>query len=135
GIGLARFVRPVLRASWPVLLVITLLMLFVWPWGNRNTYDLRDRYQQRSDLSRVAPGMFQTSSDGRRVFFIERDGADSVNAKNVFILTRGERSEAVTSARSGRLETEDGDRYLVLERGQRNEVNAQTQEKTLARFE
>lgn len=135
GIGLGRFVRPVLRASWPVLLIITLLMLFVWPWGNRNTYDLRDRYAQRSDLSRVAPGIFQTSSDGRRVFFIERDGADGVNARNVFILTRSDRSEAVTSAHTGRLERDGDDRFLVLERGQRNEVNSQTNEKTLARFE
>ena len=70
GVGLPRFVRPVLRTAWPVLLVAALLLLFVWPWGNRNSLDLRDRYQQRSDLSRVAPGVFQTSSDGKRVFFV-----------------------------------------------------------------
>ena len=34
GVGLTRFVRPVLRVSLPVLLVIALLMLFVWPWEN-----------------------------------------------------------------------------------------------------
>jgi lipopolysaccharide export system permease protein len=74
--------------AWPVLLVVALLLLFVWPWGNRNSQELRDRYEQRSDLSRVAPGVFQTSSDGRRVFFVEREGADGVNARNVFILSR-----------------------------------------------
>jgi len=30
GVGLARFVRPVLRTAWPVLLVVALLLLFVW---------------------------------------------------------------------------------------------------------
>jgi len=75
GLPLSRFVRPVLRMAWPVLLVIALLLLFVWPWGNRSSLELRERYQQRSDLSRVTPGVFQTSSDGTRVFFIER-GAD-----------------------------------------------------------
>src|SRR4029453_4604021 len=34
GVSLQRFVRPVLRTSWPVLLVVGVLMAFVWPWGN-----------------------------------------------------------------------------------------------------
>jgi lipopolysaccharide export system permease protein len=135
GIGLARFVRPVLRTTWPVLLVIALLLLFAWPWGNRSSLELRDRYQQRSDLARVAPGVFQSSSDGRRVFFVERESADGVNARNVFILTQNERGEAVTSARGGRLENAGGDRYLVLERGQRNEVHAKDGARTLSSFE
>ena len=94
GVGLSRFVRPVLRTAWPVLLVIGMLLLFVWPWGNRNSLELRERYQQRSDLSRVAPGVFQTSSDGQRVFFIERESGDGINARNVFILTNQEQGEA-----------------------------------------
>jgi lipopolysaccharide export system permease protein len=135
GLGLARFVRPVLHTTWPVLLVVALLLLFAWPWGNRNSIDLRDRYQQRGDLARVAPGVFQTSSDGRRVFFVERESADGVNARNVFILTRQDEGEAVTSARSGRLESEGDDRFLVLERGQRNDVNLKTGTRTLSSFE
>jgi lipopolysaccharide export system permease protein len=138
GIGLARFVRPVLRTSWPVLLAVAVLLLVVWPWGNRNSLELRDRYQQRSDLSRVTPGVFQASSDGLRVFFIERDSgkaADTGQARNVFILTQQAHGEAVTSARSGRLETEGDDRYLVLDRGQRNDVDQQSGERTLSSFE
>jgi lipopolysaccharide export system permease protein len=135
GVGIRRFVRPVLRTSWPVLLVVALLMLFVWPWGNRNSLELRDRYQQRSDLSRVTPGVFQTSSDGRRVFFVERESTDGVNARNVFILQQLDHSESVTSARSGRLEREGDDRVLVLERGQRNDIDLKTQEKSLSSFE
>jgi lipopolysaccharide export system permease protein len=135
GIGLSSFVRPVLHMSWPVLLVVGLLLLFVWPWGHRSSLELRERYQQRSDLSRVTPGVFQTSSDGRRVFFIERETADGVNARNVFILSAQENSESVTSARRGRLERDGDDRFLVLERGQRNDVDTQTGEKTLSSFE
>jgi len=135
GVGLARFVRPVLRTSWPVLLVVAVLVVFVWPWGNRNSLDLRDRYQQRGDLSRVAPGVFQTSSDGSRVFFVERERPDSIDARNVFILSQAEHAESVTSAKRGHLENEDGDRFLVLERGQRNDVDLATNEKTLSSFE
>ena len=135
GIGVPRFVRPVLAVCWPVLLVVGLLLLFAWPWGNRNSLDLRDRYQQRSDLARVTPGIFQTSSDGRRVFFVERESPDGINARNVFILTQQTRGEAVTSARSGRLDTEGADRYLVLERGQRNEIDSTNGSRTLSSFE
>ena len=135
GVGLSRFVRPVLRTSWPVLLVVAALLLFVWPWGNRNSIDLRDRYQQRSDLSRVAPGVFQTSSDGRRVFFVERESADGVNARNVFVLTQQDKGESVTTARSGRLESEGDDRFMVLERGQRNDTDVKSGDHTLSSFD
>ena len=135
GVGIGRFVRPVLRTAWPVLLVVALLVLFVWPWGNRASLELRERYQQRSDLARVTPGVFQTSSDGSRVFFVERESLDGVNARNVFILTRGGQTESVTSARAGRLEREGDDRFLVLERGQRNSADLASGDRVLASFE
>lgn len=135
GVGLSRFVRPVLRTCWPVLTVIGMLLVFVWPWGNRQSQELRERYQQRSDLSRVAPGVFQSSSDGQRVFFIERDPGDAAAARNVFILSRIPGNESVTTARSGHLQAEGEDRYLVLDAGQRNEIDLRGSDKTLARFE
>jgi lipopolysaccharide export system permease protein len=119
----------------PVLLVIGLLALFVWPWQNQRSVELKERFERRSDLSRVAPGQFQTSSDGRRVFFIERDAADSRTGRNVFILSSMPETESVTSARSGRIEMQGDDRVLMLTRGQQNEENLKSGEKTLARFE
>ena len=135
GLGLTRFVRPVLRTAWPVLLVIGLLLAFAWPWGNRSSLELRAVYQQRGDLARVAPGVFQSSSDGRRVFFIERDSADAAVARNVFVMSVQNGVESVTSAHSGHIERQGDERFLVLENGQRSDVNAGTGETTLARFE
>jgi lipopolysaccharide export system permease protein len=135
GVGLTRFIKPVLATAWPVLLVVALLLLFAWPWVNRSSQDLRDRYQQRGDLSRVTPGVFQSSRDGQRVFFVERDSADGVNARNVFILSRNDDGESVTTARSGRLEADGEQRVLVLERGQRNDIATRSGERSLASFE
>ncbi|MEQ1807464.1 MAG: LPS export ABC transporter permease LptF [Burkholderiaceae bacterium] len=135
GVSLARFVRPVLRMSVPVLLVVALLALFVWPWVNKRSIEIRERFERRSDLSRVAPGQFQTSSDGRRVFFIERDSADGRVGRNVFILSTTPRSESVTSAHSGRIEVEGFDRYLLLDKGQSNEQNLVDGSKTLSSFD
>jgi len=135
GVSLSRFVRPVLRMSWPVMLVVLLLALFVWPWVNQRGEELKGRYERRSDLSRVAAGQFQSSADGRRVFFIERDTQDARIGHNVFVLTRQGDTEAVTSARAGRIEFEGAQRFILLERGQRNEEDLKSGERTLARFE
>jgi len=135
GVSLSRFVRPVMRMSWPVMLVVLLLALFVWPWVNQRGVELKDRYERRSDLSRVAAGQFQSSADGRRVFFIERDTDDARVGRNVFILTLQGDTEAVTSARAGHIEFEGADRFILLERGQRNEENLKSGDRTLARFE
>lgn len=136
GVGMGRVVRPVLRAMTPLVLVIAALTAWGWPWVNSQTQELRERHAQRSDVARVTPGLFQSSADGNRVFFVERDPAGGTLARNVFIVARDGATESVTSARSGRLETgADGERYVVLDRGQRNEVDGATGEKSLARFE
>lgn len=135
GVGLGRFVRPVLWTALPVLIVVAACMLLLWPWVNQQSVELRERYSQRSDFSRVAPGVFQSSADGRRVFFVERESPDGVSARNVFILTRQGPEESVISARSGRLEREGDARFLVLESGQRNQADARTGEHVLSRFD
>jgi lipopolysaccharide export system permease protein len=55
GVPLARFVRPVAAMAWPVVLLVAVLALFVWPWQNAQSNELKDRFERRSDLSRVAP--------------------------------------------------------------------------------
>jgi lipopolysaccharide export system permease protein len=96
---------------------------------------LKDRFEQRADISRVAPGQFQTSGDGQRVFFIDRDASDGSTGRSVFILSKRNDLESVTTAKTGRLEVQSGDRYLLLDKGQRNDENMSTGEKTLSRFE
>src|ERR1700712_2857674 len=106
GVGLSRFVRPVLRTSWPMLAVVLVLALVAGPWANRQGAELRERFERRSDLSRVAPGQFQTSSDGLRTFFIERAAQDSRIGHNVFILSTARDTESVVTARAGRITME-----------------------------
>ncbi|HVO06395.1 MAG TPA: LPS export ABC transporter permease LptF [Burkholderiaceae bacterium] len=134
GVALTRFIAPVLRVSWPVQLVVAILVLVVWPWGNRSTNELRERYEQRSDLSRVTPGVFQTSRDGRSVFFIDKRSDEAMNARGVFVLSNGQRDESLTSARSAHLESIGNDRFLVLDSGQRNQLDRNSGERTLASF-
>ena len=135
GLSLARTTRPVLWTAAPALAMIAVLIMVAWPWVNLQTIELKERFERRSDVSRVAPGLFQSSSDGQRVFFIDRDSVESRQARNVFILSRLRDTESVTTARSGSVVSEGSDRFVVLDRGQRNEVNQATGERALARFE
>ncbi|WP_159310144.1 LptF/LptG family permease, partial [Klebsiella pneumoniae] len=80
------------------------------PWSNQQVQQLRAQYSQRSDIDRIAPGEFQESSDGSRVFFIDKDTPGAQAASNVFIVTTQADSESVTSARSARLVVENGQR-------------------------
>ena len=121
GRGLSAFLRPLFRFAWPVLVVITLLALVIWPWANQQTQDMKDRYGKRGDLERVAPGQFQESASGNRVFFLDKDTPDNKSGKNIFISTTEKGRETVTSARSGRIVTRGEDQFLQLNDGQRLE--------------
>ncbi|MES2412928.1 MAG: LPS export ABC transporter permease LptF [Pseudomonadota bacterium] len=122
GRGLAGFLRPLFRFSWPVLLIIALTSLFVWPWTNQQTKDMKERYEGRSDLDRIAPGQFQESSNGNRVFFIDRDASTATkSSSNVFIAANERGKSSVTTARAGRIDTKGDTQVLVLENGQRME--------------
>lgn len=136
GRSLGGLLGPLMRFSWPVLVVITLMVFFVWPWANQQTDELRDRFEQRGDLDRVAPGQFQESSSGRRVFFIDKDTADGTEGRNIFISSiEDDGSENVTSARSAKLETIDGRQMLVLSNGQRLDTQPETGDLKVSEFE
>ena len=122
GKSLMSFLKPLFRFAWPVLLIILVASLFVWPWTNQQTRDMQERYGNRSDLDRVAPGQFQESSNGTRVFFIDRDTSiDRKSTNSVFIAATEKGKSSITTARSGRIDSSAEGQMLILENGQRVE--------------
>ena len=121
GQGLAGFLRPLFHFAWPVLMVISLMAIFVWPWTNQQTRDMQSRYEKRGDLDRITPGVFQESSSGNRVFFIDRELAGEQASNNVFIAATEKGKSSVTTAQSGRIETRGDAQFLMLSNGQRLE--------------
>ncbi len=122
GRGLMSFLPPLLRFSWPILLFILCLTVWVWPWSNQQIQQLKDRFEQRGDLERVSPGEFQESSNGQRVFFIDKTVPNDSEGKNVFVATNTPTGQTVTSAQSGHVQWLNDDRYLMLSGGQRLEI-------------
>jgi lipopolysaccharide export system permease protein len=95
---------------------------------------MRDRYEKRGDIARIEPGQFQESANGERVFFIEKGISGSQVGNNVFIAQQKNNKESITSARSGRIEVMNGEKFLVLENGQRLEKVADKPDLTVAAF-
>lgn len=124
GLGLAQFLRPLFRFSWPILLIISFMALFAWPWSNAQVKEMQRHYEQRGDLDRITPGQFQESSSGNRVFFIDRQLVGQNVSNNVFIAATEKGKSSITTARSGKIKVEGDQQFLMLENGQRleNEV-------------
>lgn len=135
GVRLTRLIKPMMQMAWPVVAGLALLVLLARPWSQQQNQVLKERFERRSDISRVAPGQFQASADGRRVFFIDSHSDGQSIGHNVFIVLTNEQQEAVVSAREGTVETRDGLRYLNLVDGERTETNLATGEKSRSRFD
>lgn len=134
GRGLASLIKPLFQFAWPILVVILALALFILPWAFGRIEDLRDKYEKRGDIARIEPGQFQESANGDRVFFIEKDAKDKQSGNNVFIATKEQGKETITSAQSGRIEIIGPDKFLVLENGQRLEKTTGKPDLTISMF-
>ena len=135
GRGIASLIKPLLQFAWPILVAIFSLAFLLLPWAYGRIEDFRFQYERRSDIARIEPGQFQESAQGDRVFFIEKDNASSEVGHNVFIATRENGKEAVTSAKKGRIEVTANGKVLVLEKGQRLERDLNSTDLTISHFD
>ena len=135
GVGLARFIRPVVATSWPVVVLVGILMLWVWPWSYGQYNELRQRFEQRADVLRASPGQFQSSGDGHRVFFVEKAASAAAGGgRNVFIMSDAGTRESVAVSQSGKIENIGTDRFLVLDSGHMEQNDKTSGEHTHVEF-
>ncbi len=135
GLSLSKFLKPLWQFCWPVVLTISLLAIFAWPWSNTQTQYLKDRFEKRSDIERVAPGQFQESASNQTVFFIEKKKDIHDQATSVFISKMQDGIETITTAKSGSVEFLRNDKFLNLYQGQQTILNHKTGEIRLTEFE
>jgi lipopolysaccharide export system permease protein len=122
GQSLLAWIRPVLRFAAPMVLLIAVLALLITPWAGQQLEESKQRFRQRDDVSRVAPGRFIESSGAQRVFFVESVDLQGATVRNLFVSHRSQGREGVIVAREGVIEAgPNGDRYLVLLNGRRYE--------------
>ncbi|HKQ31138.1 MAG TPA: LptF/LptG family permease, partial [Burkholderiales bacterium] len=111
--------RPMSMLTLAVAVAITGFSLFFNPWASARMERLKvEREQQRQPVN-IAPGVFNETSGGSRIFYAERVERGGGAMGNVFIggIERGD--ESVMVARSGysHIDQRTGDNFLVLADG------------------
>lgn len=122
GLSVASLIRPILNFALPLILIILLLALFVWPWANRESTIISQRFQQRSDVSMVTAGQFKESAKAARVFFIEELDLDKSEVKNIFAAENKNGRLSIAVASTGFIQNAaGGEKSIVLNNGRRYE--------------
>ncbi|SPB18076.1 LPS export ABC transporter permease LptF [Caballeronia novacaledonica] len=120
GVSQTQLIKPIAVFSTPIIILIMFFAFVGWPWSNQQSKLIKQRFQQRDEVSLLAPGQFRESPSSHRVFFIEKMSPDQGHVENVFVTsTEGGKVNVIVS-KNGHTETRpDGDRFIVLDNGRR----------------
>ena len=122
GLGLTRWLRPVMRFVVPVALIVGITSLFITPWANRQSSEFKARFEQRNEVARVTPGQFRESADGSKVFFVEGFDPSTASVQNVLVNSARDGKVSVIVSKTGHIERqENGDDFLIMNNGRRYE--------------
>lgn len=126
GQSLRSLIRPVWRFLWPILVLVSLVSLFLAPWARQQSEALRQGFEAREEARRIAPGQFEESQSGKRVFFVENPEADSSELGLVFVVTREPSGrESVLMASSGHFFSDaQGQPWVRVRDGTRTDLAA-----------
>ncbi|RKP44829.1 LPS export ABC transporter permease LptF [Trinickia fusca] len=120
GVSLTRLIKPIAQFAAPIILLIAFFAYVGWPWSNAQSKLIRARFQQRDEVSLLAPGQFRESAASQRVFFVEKMTPDQSHVENVFVTGTENGKVNVVVSQNGHTETmKDGSRFVVLENGRR----------------
>lgn len=136
GVSLKDWVGPVLRCAVPTAVIIAVLTLFASPWAYRQISEYRQRFEQRSDLSKVTVGEFIETEGGARVFFAEGPKQPGQEMGNIIARVIDPEWLSVVTAEGAHIEyKENGDRFLVLSEGHRYDLKPGQPEFRLVDFD
>jgi lipopolysaccharide export system permease protein len=136
GLSITKWIRPIIVFALPVVAVISLLSLLVMPWATHKGEDFKTQLKSRDELSSISPGVFKESNSGDRVYFVEAFDELGNIVKNIFVQSTQHQKTGVVVASVGRREkVENGDNFLVLEKGRRYEGKPNSAEVSTTEFE
>ena len=106
------------------------------PWATQKVEDYRVQLKSRDELSAINPGVFKESNNGERVYFVESFDQLGNVVKNVFVQsTQHKKTGVIVSSNGSRIKAENGDNFLLLEKGRRYEGKPNSAEISTTEFE
>lgn len=136
GLGITKWVRPIINFATPVIIIIALLSFFVMPWATQKIEDYRVQLKSRDESSSISPGVFKESNNGERVYFVESFDQLGNVVKNVFVQSTQHQKTGIIVAKQGRrFIAENDDSFILLEKGRRYQGKPNTAEISSTEFE
>ena len=156
GLSLLAWVWPVLRFALPVVLLSAFISVVVSPWATQQAALYNITFEKRDDIARIAAGQFRESAGGTRVFYVQEVDEKAGAVKRVFVRIDAPpaansaaanppgmvaapsplaRDQILVLADTGRIQNRDGQRYLVLEKGRRYDIDGVSPAARLMEFE
>jgi lipopolysaccharide export system permease protein len=115
GLPLTAWIRPVMTFAAPLVATIAVLAFVLSPWALSESSDFRGKLSTRKDAGQVSPGVFQESSTGDRVIFVEGSPMTRVTCATSSSAKRGQTAwESRWPAGVIRKSPQNGDRFIVL---------------------
>lgn len=126
GIDGNRILRNVLMFSGVMAVLTGTLALFVVPDVLSGRYEIEQKAKMAANTTGLVAGSFKESQSGDWTFYSQKLSQDKSHMENIFIEIHRDEKPLIFRAERGRfdIETESGDKYLVLEDGYRYEGNA-----------
>jgi len=139
GVALTDWFRPILRFALPIVLAVAALSLFLAPWAILESANYRSQIETKSNSVPLSPGIFRevtAGSHASRVIFVEKLDEETGTFSNIFTSLVQDGRLGVVVANSGQQETlANGDRFLMLDKGHRYEVEPGTPEFRIMEFD
>ena len=124
GFGWGYLIKPLLSLVIPMAVVLLVLGMSVAPTTARMAEEQLEEAFRSAAVWGLQAGKFHVLRQGELVLYAEAIGEDGATLKNIFIKQRNEEREQIWVAQKGRywMDTETGDRYLILEDGKVTDV-------------
>jgi len=136
GVGLTRWIRPVMVYTMPVAGMIALLSLVLSPWSVQKAEEFKHKLESRDEVATATTGAFRESKKDERVYFIENLDLESGRVGNIFVQSVQNGKMGTVVARQGFQESKpDGSRFLVLLNGTRYEGTPGQRDYNIVEFE
>ena len=123
GVGNKQILKIILGVAAALFVVEAAFSLYVTPWAEEQGYRIQEEAQARSDMTGIRPGQFNESSEGNKIYFVERINPLTDTMENIFVEGIQQGRKGIISSKEAEQFTneETGDRFMVLKNGYRYE--------------
>lgn len=123
GVGLMRFLKPLLIMGVVLSSIIAMLALYIAPEADVKAKALKQEGIERAMVTAVSPGVFNEVKNGQAVYYVEDVGIKDNTLRGIFTYGINQQREGVVVADRGfqQIDQATGDRFVVLKDGSRYE--------------